>query len=214
MSQDQVQEVQVGTEEPIGDEVTGGNGGPNWPLIGLVALAVVAILVAAWALATRRPTETVEIPVTVEVEKVVEKPVVETVVVEKEVPVTVEVEKEVAGGAGGDTCGAAEQLGPWAPDGRPEDFEVDANYGVVHASLWFPGLSPADTEYSVVLNGVRIRVIGGGTAWQWACHDVAFAQADAVKHGQRRQAAGKVTVLVTLDQLIAMYPGNVKHLTP
>jgi hypothetical protein len=112
-----------------------------------------------------------------------------------------------------DACqNQAVQLGPWAPSsyGNPEDFEIDATNGVVHASLWFPGLSADDTEYSVVLHKVRIRVIGAGTAWQWSgCHNVAFAQADAVAHGQRRQAANKITVLVTLDQLIQMYPNNV-----
>lgn len=112
-------------------------------------------------------------------------------------------------------CGVAEQLGPWAPStsGDPERFEVDATQGVVHASLWFPGESPENTEYSVILDNVRIGVIGAGTAWQWpACHDVSFAREDALKHGQRRLAAGKTTIQITLEELRRQYPNNIEVL--
>ncbi|GIW63936.1 MAG: hypothetical protein KatS3mg091_738 [Patescibacteria group bacterium] len=112
-------------------------------------------------------------------------------------------------------CGVAEQLGPWAPStsGDPERFEVDATQGVVHASLWFPGESPENTEYSVILDNVRIGVIGAGTAWQWpACHDVSFAREDALKHGQRRLAAGKTTIQITLEELSRQYPNNIEVL--
>ncbi len=105
----------------------------------------------------------------------------------------------------------AVQLGPWANNGSPESFTIDASQGVTHASLWFPGLSPAETEYSLILTGGQYQFNAGGTAWQYiGCNDVSFADQDAVEHGARRRNAGKITIQVTYDQLKGLYPNNVR----
>jgi len=95
---DQVQE-QEEVQKVGGDSNDDGNQLRNWMFIALLAVTLLAALTATWALLTRQTTKTVEVPVTVQVEKrvvetvviekekIVERPVVETVIVEKEVVV-------------------------------------------------------------------------------------------------------------------------------
>ena len=72
-------------------------------------------------------------------------------------------------------CFQARGLGPWAPDGQGENFEVtcnETNCSGVHVQLWWPGGSGQDwgeNEISVYIPpGLSIRVkSGGGRGWEY-----------------------------------------------
>ena len=181
-------------------------------MIGAVLIASFALAAcgsvaqAPVATATPVPTQTARV---IEVTRVVEVEAEDS----PETPEAPEVlPSPIPEPVGPDMCGVeATQLGPWAVNDQTEEFDVDALNGVVHASLWFPGKSPVDTEYSVVLSHVKIHVAGGGTAWSWpGCFDIAAANADVIAHGLRRTAAGKTTIVLNLEQLMKLYPGAIK----
>ncbi|MFC1710188.1 hypothetical protein ACFL0F_00825 [Patescibacteria group bacterium] len=74
------------------------------------------------------------------------------------------------------SCPQASNLGPWAPSGVGENFEVTCNETVcraTHVQLWWPGGSGqdwGDKEISVIVPpGLSIDVLnGGGKGWEYA----------------------------------------------
>lgn len=106
----------------------------------------------------------------------------------------------------------AKVLGPFSDGYTPKSFTINADNGVVHLSFWIPGKSPDGEEISVLLESGSYRFVGDGQAWQFEeCHDISFATADAIAHGDRRTRAGKTFTLMSFKQLKDKYPDNVSR---
>jgi hypothetical protein len=107
------------------------------------------------------------------------------------------------------TIPEASALGPWIVNGQnvPE-VVIDGTRGIAHISIWYPGQGSPDTEYSVVVSGVKVRMRAGGTGWQWnGFFDRQVVLADIVRHADARASAGKITAILPLEKVNAVLPG-------